>query len=285
MIIADAVRSSDALDTKPSRFVSIMFIGDIVGRPGRRAVAQKLDSWAAKYRPELIIANVENAAGGSGLTIDAYKELDDAGVDVFTSGNHIWAKKDVFKLFGSGKRLVRPANFPKRTPGSGCGVFRGRTGHEIGVINLMGRVFMDPHLLAGSPFDSVETALAEVGRRTHVSIVDFHAEATSEKQAMGWYLNGRVSAVIGTHTHVQTADEKVLPGGTAYISDAGMTGPTDSVIGMSKKIIIEKLLTGVSRRYEVARAGEVEMNGVLVKVRYSNGRALSIERLQEVWQL
>lgn len=263
--------------------ITVLFIGDVVGRPGRRALMERLPAILKKHRPELVIANIENAAGGSGLTVKSFNELDGIGIDVFTSGNHIWHKKEVFKILKKDRRVLRPLNYHKRAPGTGCGVFEGKNGHKIGVINLAGMAFMDTMLYGSSPFDAVETALAQVGAETHVSIVDIHAETTSEKQALAWYVNGRASAVIGTHTHVQTADERILPGGTAYISDAGMTGPIDSVIGMSRKIIIEKFLTGIPERFEVARSGPVIICGVAIKIRYGTGRALSIERLQEAW--
>ncbi len=269
---------------KKSNPFSVIFVGDIVGRPGRRAAATCLPRLIARWKPELVIANVENSAGGSGVTSETLKELDDCGCDVYTSGNHIWHKAEGLRLLESNPRLIRPANYPRRNPGRGCGVFTGRTGLKIGVMNLAGRIFMDPNQAAQSPFDAAETCLAEFGGQTHVSIVDIHAEATSEKVALGWYLNGRASAVLGTHTHVQTADERILPGGTAYITDAGMTGPVDSVIGMGKRAIIEKFLTGMPRRYEVARGGQLGFNAVLVKIYYGSGRAFSIERLQEVWQ-
>lgn len=271
-------------DFKKSAPISVLFIGDIVGRPGRRAVAARLPALLARHRPELVVANVENSAGGSGVTADGLKELDDAGCQVYTTGNHVWHKADGLKLLENNPRLLRPANYPRRNPGRGCGVFAGRTGLKIGVMNLAGRVFMDPSQASQSPFDAAESCLAEIGCETHTSIVDIHAEATSEKVALGWYLNGRASAVLGTHTHVQTADERVLPGGTAYITDAGMTGPVDSVIGMGKRAIIEKFLTGMPRRYEVARTGQLGLNAVLVKIYHGSGRAFSIERLQEVWQ-
>lgn len=263
---------------------SVLFIGDIVGRPGRRAVAARLPLLIARHKPELVIANVENSAGGSGVTSDTLKELDDCGCDVYTSGNHIWHKADGLRLLESNPRLLRPANFPRRNPGRGCGVFTGRTGLRVGVMNVAGRIFMDANQASESPFDAAETCLAEIGGETHVSIVDVHAEATSEKVALGWYLNGRTSAVLGTHTHVQTADERILPGGTAYITDVGMTGPADSVIGMGKTAIIQKFLTGMPRRFEVARTGPLGFNAVLVKIYHASGRAFSIERLQEVWQ-
>lgn len=269
---------------KRSNPITLIFIGDVVGRPGRRAAAARLPMLIARHKPELVIANVENVAGGTGVTSETLKEMDDCGCNVYTSGNHIWHKPEGLRMLDTHPRLLRPANYPRRNPGRGCGVFQGRSGLKIGVMNLAGRVFMDPSQANSSPFDAAETALAEIGCETHVSLVDIHAEATSEKVALGWYLNGRVSAVVGTHTHVQTADERVLPGGTAYITDVGMTGPVDSVIGMGKKAIIEKFLTGMPRRFEVARGGQLGFNAVLVKIYYSSGRAFHIERMQEVWQ-
>jgi 2',3'-cyclic-nucleotide 2'-phosphodiesterase len=274
--------SADAMRPRNAHPVTVLMVGDIVGKPGRRAIENVLPGWVARHKPDLVIANIENAAGGFGITNDTFRELDALGIDVYTSGNHIWQKKDGLRLLETHERILRPANYPRRTPGNGYGVFRGRNGRPIGVMNLSGRTFMDPHQTGTSPFDAAELALAEIGRETHVSIIDFHAEATSEKQALGWYLAGRVSAVLGTHTHVQTADEKILPSGTAYITDVGMTGPTDSVIGMGKKAIIEKFLTGMPRRYEVARTGPTIASGVVIRIYSSNGRAFHIERLQEV---
>ena len=272
------------LRPKSSDVVTALFIGDIVGRPGRKALAEIIPLWNKNYSPDIVIANIENAAGGSGITNDVMRELSGMSIDVFTSGNHIWQKRDALKILDSYDNVLRPANYPRRNPGKGWCVYKGRRGHLIGVINVSGRVFMDPHQVVDSPFDSAEVLLVKIGLETHITIVDIHAEATSEKKALGFYLNGRVTAVIGTHTHVQTADESILSGGTAFITDAGMTGPIDSIIGMSKKAVIEKFLTGMPRRFEVARSGKVCINGVLVKAYASNGRAFHIERLQEVWQ-
>lgn len=262
--------------------IRVIFIGDVVGKPGRDALAACLPRLLENCQPELVIANVENLAGGKGVSAKTVNELKAMGVDVFTSGNHVWENAESQRVVTEFESVLRPANFPRRNPGRGYGVFLGRTGKKIGVINLIGRVFMDPLQTVTSAFDVVEEALGVIGRETNVSVIDLHAEATSEKQAFGWYVNGRASAMFGTHTHVQTADEKVLPGGTAYITDAGMTGPVDSVIGIRKKDAIEKFLSGLPRRLEVDRTGRKELQGVVVEIDYNNGRAVSIERLQEV---
>lgn len=264
------------------RAVRLLFIGDIVGKPGRDGLARVLPRWIDERRPDLVVANLENSAGGFGVTSKAMRELAPLPIDLFTSGNHVWHKNDGFRFLTEDGRVLRPFNFPRRTPGRGWAVVETAGGIKIGVINLCGRSYMDPNLVAASPFDAVEEALALTGAETPIALVDFHAEATSEKQALGWYLNGRVSAVIGTHTHVQTADERILPGGTAFITDAGMTGPEDSVIGMAKKAVIEKFLTGMPRRFEVARGGPVRVSAVIVGINAANGRAMNIERLQEV---
>ncbi len=223
---------------------------------------------------DLCVVNGENAAGGFGINAQTAEELFAAGADVITSGNHVWNRKEAEELLLREPRLLRPANYPRGAPGKGLFVARTPAG-PVAVINLMGRVFMPP---VECPFREADRLIAGLGEEVRVIVVDFHAEATSEKAALGWHLDGRASAVIGTHTHVQTADERLLPRGTAYLSDVGMTGPADSVIGIKTSIVIEKFLTGVPRRMEVA-GGPGQLNGALVEVNPSTGRALSIARI------
>jgi len=254
----------------------ILFIGDIVGRPGREAVAEMLPSLMAETSPDLVIANGENAAGGMGITKETALEILQAQVDAITLGNHVWAKKDVYSFLDEERRLIRPANYPNGVPGRGWAVYNTGTGEAVGVINLCGRVFMD-HL--EDPFKAADKILETLAAHTNVIIVDVHAEATSEKAALAWYLDGRVAAVIGTHTHVQTADERILPGGTAYITDVGMTGPVDSVIGMKKELIISRFLTQMPSKFEVAE-GKTLLSAVVIDIDSSAGKATNIERLQ-----
>lgn len=241
--------------------MNILLIGDIVGEPGRNVLKRKLPVVVSEHDVDLVIANGENAAGGSGLTPEVAREILEAGVDVITSGNHIWSKKEIVPFLDSEPRILRPINYPPGTAGRGSGVFQSRNGYSVAVINAEGRVFSPVNL--DCPFRALDEVIGEVRRYTPVIVVDFHAEATSEKVAMGWYLDGRVTAVLGTHTHVQTADERVLPGGTAYITDAGMTGSWEGVIGVRKDIILKRFLTQLPARHEVAR-GRCQLNGVIV---------------------
>jgi len=253
----------------------ILFIGDIVGRPGRECVKRGLAALVDHYRLDAVVANVENAAGGFGVTREIGDELLDWGVDVMTSGNHIWDKKEAIDYIGTEPRLLRPANYPTGAPGNGSYVARTRNGRALGVINVMGRVFM---LNIDDPFASVLREIDAMRQRTRIVFVDFHAEATSEKLAMGWHLDGKVTAVIGTHTHVQTADERILPKGTAYLTDAGMTGPHDSIIGVEVEAALGKFLTAMPARFETATANP-RLNGVLLDADDETGRAKDIERL------
>lgn len=255
--------------------MKILFIGDIVGKPGRRAVAELVPSLIAEKKIDFVIANCENAAAGFGVTREIVEELYASRIDVLTSGNHIWNKKEALEFIGEYKNLLRPANYPSKTPGSGAVVFSTSQGESVGVLNLAGRIFMQP---SNCPFETAKNLIADLQTKTKIIIVDFHAEATSEKKALGWYLDGEVSAVLGTHTHVQTADDEVMPGGTAYISDAGMTGPFDSVIGVKKETIIERFLTNVPNKFDVAK-GDVRLQGVLLDINAQSGRANSIERI------
>jgi len=255
--------------------MQILFIGDIVGRPGRRAVRELLPGLVRERGIELVVANGENAAAGFGITRDTVDELLECGIHVLTTGNHVWDKREVLGFIDDYPNLLRPANYPEACPGIGHAVVQTAAAIPVAVVSLAGRVFMHP---ADCPFRVVKGLLAGLRQQTPVMIVDMHAEATSEKQAMGWFLDGEVSAVLGTHTHVQTADETIIPGGTAYISDVGMTGPHNSVIGIEKDMIVERFLTGMPCRFEVAR-GDVRLQGVVVDVDPQSGRARAIKRV------
>lgn len=254
----------------------ILFMGDIVGKPGRLAVARILPDLKKEHSPDFIIANGENAAGGIGITRDTAVEIFRAGVDAITLGNHVWAKRDVYTYLDQEPRIVRPANYPNGAPGRGWGVYPVRTGGSIGIVNLCGRVFMES---LENPFMVADDILGNLAGQTNVVLVDFHAEVTSEKAALGWHLDGRASAVVGTHTHVQTADEKILPAGTAYITDVGMTGPSDSVIGFKKELSLSRFLTLMPNRFETAD-GDMLLSAVLIDVDGVTGRATGIKRLQ-----
>lgn len=255
--------------------LEIVFIGDIIGRPGREAVAKTLDRLRREGAwPDLVIANVENSAGGFGLTREIYHEFLNMGIGVMTLGNHTWDKREIFDFIGESSHLVRPLNYPEGTPGRGYTVFE-VAGVSVGVINVMGRVFMHP---IDCPFRAADRAVMDLATETRVIVVDMHAEATAEKRGLAYHLDGRVSAVVGTHTHVQTADETILPGGTGYLTDAGMTGPRHSVIGMKAEQAVRKLTSGLPTRLEVAE-GPAQFNGVRLRVEVATGRAIAIERL------
>jgi 2',3'-cyclic-nucleotide 2'-phosphodiesterase len=253
----------------------LLFIGDLVGRPGRDLIRRGLAALVAHHRVDLVIANVENAAAGFGLTPNLADDLFDAGIHVMTGGNHTWDKKEIIPYFATQPRLLRPANLPPGAPGRGRCVTRAGNGVPVGVINIMGRVFMTA---IDDPFRVVLDELAAIRDEARLVLVDFHAEATSEKVAMGWHLDGRVTAMIGTHTHVQTADERVLPRGTAYLTDAGMTGPHDSVIGVDRGAIIQRFLTALPQRFETATENP-RLNAVLVTADEDTGRATEITRV------
>jgi metallophosphoesterase (TIGR00282 family) len=252
----------------------ILFIGDIFGRPGRDLVRRGLRPLVTLHEADLVVANVENAAGGFGITREIGDEILACGVDVMTSGNHVWDKKEALPYIGAEPRLLRPANYPAGAPGRGAFVARTADGRLAGIVNVMGRVFMQP---LDDPFAAVKREIDSMAPQVRVVIVDFHAEATSEKIAMGWFLDGKATAVIGTHTHVQTADERVLPGGTAYITDAGMTGPHDSIIGTEIQPALGRFLTGLPSRFEPA-TGNPRLNAVLVTADDASGRAVGVER-------
>jgi 2',3'-cyclic-nucleotide 2'-phosphodiesterase len=257
--------------------VRILYIGDIFGRPGRSIVKERLPGLLSEYAPDLVLANGENAAAGFGITPHLVDELLGLGIAVLTTGNHIWDRKEIFPYLAehADGPLLRPANYPLSVPGRGLYLGKTQAGLEYAVINLQGRVFMAP---TDCPFRTVDTLLESVPESVKIRFVDMHAEATSEKLAMGWYLNGRVTAMVGTHTHVPTADEMVLPGGTAYITDMGMTGPYESVIGVDKDAVIRKFLNQIPERFEVAK-GDVRLCGVLVEADTQTGQAISIERI------
>jgi metallophosphoesterase (TIGR00282 family) len=248
--------------------VLILVIGDLIGRPARKAISQLLPGLRQQYALELIIANAENVAGGIGITPDTAKELLESGADVLTSGNHIWAQKEIIPHLDSDMPILRPLNYPAGVPGRGYLIVKG-----VAVVNLMGRVFIGD---LDCPFRAMDQLLSKIKEK--IIIVDFHAEATSEKVAMGRYLDGRVSAVLGTHTHVGTIDARILPGGTAYVSDIGMTGPIDSVIGDDADAAIQRFLTQIPHRLGVGK-GKVAFNAIVVEVDDKTGRAKSIERI------
>ncbi|MBC7324372.1 MAG: TIGR00282 family metallophosphoesterase, partial [Moorella sp. (in: Bacteria)] len=253
-----------------------LMIGDVVGRPGRRAIRELLPPLLQEYRPDLVVANGENAAGGNGITADIAAELFAGGIDILTMGNHVWDKREAMTLLDENERIIRPANYPPGTPGRGYTMVNVKGELQVAVINLAGRVFLSP---LECPFRLGRSLAEEVGSLTRIIVVDFHAEATSEKVAMGWYLDGVVSAVIGTHTHIQTADARVLPQGTAFITDVGMTGPRDSVLGVKADLIIKKFLTQLPVRFEVA-GGAIQLEAVLLDIDPVTGRAAAIQRLQ-----
>jgi metallophosphoesterase (TIGR00282 family) len=256
--------------------MKLLFIGDIVGKHGRSLVRLGARALARVHAADVVIANGENAAAGAGITRDMANELFDAGVDVLTSGNHIWDRKEVLEFIGREPRLLRPANYPASAPGAGSWTGQTRGGLTVGVINLMGRVFLST---IDDPFEAALREIAKVrGAGARVIFVDFHAEVTSEKLALCWFLDGQVSAVVGTHTHVQTADERILPGGTACLTDVGMTGPHDGVIGMDRAAVIARFTTGMPVRFEPA-SGDPRLHAALISADAETGRATAIERL------
>jgi len=254
----------------------ILAVGDVVGRPGRRAVKELVPGLRDRLGVEFIVANAENAAGGSGITLDTARELLDAGCDVLTTGDHFFEKPEVKDIIANEPRVLRPANWSRHAPGRGWGVFESRAGAKVGVVNLIGRTFM--RFMVDNPFDVADDAIEALRKETPLIVVDYHAEATSEKIAMGRYLDGRSSAVVGTHTHVPTADAKVLPGGTAYLTDLGMTGPHDSVLGRDYEKVLVRLRTGVPSRFGVAKK-DVRLQGAVVTLDAETGRASGIERV------
>lgn len=258
--------------------MNILFIGDIFGNPGRHAVKKLLPEARNHYEVDLVIANCENSAGGKGVTEKIAEELFEAGCDLLTGGNHIFHQKDSLEFIDREPRLVRPINYPPGAPGRGSLLHHSTAGPTVGLINACGRTFMAVHY--DDPFRSIDAAVDQLRASTPLIILDFHAETTSEKVAMGWHLDGRVTAVLGTHTHIPTADERLLHKGTAYITDVGMTGPYDSVIGDDKHIILEALMTQRPKRFEVAPAREVFLSAVLIQANPATGEATSIARVR-----
>lgn len=257
--------------------VKLLFIGDIVAKPGREITRRALPELIRTHGIDLVIANVENAAGGNGITRDIAESLRDHGIQVMTTGNHVWDKKEALTYILDEPRLLRPANYPKGVPGRGHFLARTSQGIPIGVVNVMGRIFMNP---LDNPFDVVKNEIVAL-RTTEekcIILVDMHAEATSEKKAMGWHLDGKVTAVVGTHTHVQTADETILPQGTAYITDVGMTGPHDSIIGVNVKPALKRFIDGLPARFDAA-TGNPRLNAVVISADISTGHATAIERV------
>lgn len=258
--------------------MKLLFIGDIVGQPGRRAVKELLPKLRAQHTLDFVIANGENSAGGSGITPKTAEEIFAAGVDVITSGDHLWDQKEVMELLANEKRFLRPLNYPPGTSGQGSGIFESPNSKlKIAVLNLQGRTFMPP---LENPFLMAKAEVERLRQQTKIIFVDLHAEATSEKIALARMLDGQVSAVVGTHTHVQTADEQIFPGGTAYLSDAGFTGPHESVLGREIAPVIQRFLTNMPQRFEVAKE-RVLLQGAVIEINDATGRAIKIERVSE----
>ncbi|HLS34729.1 MAG TPA: TIGR00282 family metallophosphoesterase [Bacillota bacterium] len=254
--------------------MKILFIGDVYGSPGRSMLEQYLPTLKEKYKPNIVIVNGENAAGGRGITEKIYKQFLSLGVHVVTMGNHTWDQREIFEFVDDANFLIRPANFPSNNPGKGI-VYLNYNGKEVAVMNLQGRTFLSP---IEDPFAIVDELIMEAKKRTNIIFLDFHAEATSEKLAMGWYVDGRISAIVGTHTHVQTADERILPDGTGYITDVGMTGPYNGIIGVDKDIVIQRFKTNLPNKFKVAK-GPKQLNGVLFHINDETGEAESVERI------
>ncbi len=254
--------------------IKLLFLGDVIGKPGRQIVKSFLSRNVAIA--DIIVANVENAAHGFGTTQNNLQELKELGIKVFSGGNHTFDRKEVFEFIDQEPHFLRPANYPEGTPGKGFCLIELGDGLPVAVVNLIGRVFMEP---LQSPFLVADQLLAKIRETTNLIFVDFHAEATAEKVAMGWYLDGRVSAIVGTHTHVQTADERILPGGTAYLTDAGCCGPRDGVIGMDKESVFRRMVNQLPARFDVA-PGPAMLSGVLIGIERKSGKAISIERIR-----
>ncbi len=265
----------------PNSPLRVLFLGDVVGPPGLDVLRRYAIDWRRELNLDLFIVNGENLDHGSGITIKIAQELLRLGIDVVTSGDHIWKNKDFVKRMEEFPFIIRPANYPPRAPGKGYVIWAGADGTTVGIINLIGRVFMYP---MDCPFRKAEEILSEIKDKTHIIIVDFHAEATSEKIVMGYFLDGKVSAVLGTHTHIPTADARILKGGTAYITDVGMVGPMESVIGRKISAVLEKYIVGIPVRFPVA-GPPVWVNGVLLEIDKKSGKALSIQRWEQTIHL
>ncbi|MFC1898485.1 TIGR00282 family metallophosphoesterase [Candidatus Cloacimonadota bacterium] len=256
--------------------MNVLYLGDIVGKPGRNLVKKYLPDLKKEFDISVCIANGENVAQGRGITEKTANELFQSGVDVFTSGNHLWDKKESLNFIASETRIVKPLNYPEKAVGSKYYIFETAQNKKLAVVCLIGQVFLAP---ADSPYTTIDKILPEIAEQTPIILVDFHAEATAEKRAMGFYLDGKITVLIGSHTHIQTADEEILTNGTAYITDAGMTGPHDSVIGIDKSIILTKFTSGMPQRYDVASEG-LQINGVVVSIDDDTGKATNIIRIR-----
>ncbi|MCA9499584.1 MAG: TIGR00282 family metallophosphoesterase [Nitrospirales bacterium] len=256
--------------------MNVLFIGDIMGEPGRRVILKHLSKVIQEYQIDLVIGNGENAAGGFGITREVAEDLFDLGLSIITLGNHAWDKREALEYLQKEQRVIRPANYPDGVPGKGTCVVETIQGERLGILQLMGRVFMP---MVDCPFRVAERELAQLTTQTHCILVDMHAETTSEKMAMGYFLDGKVSAVLGTHTHVQTADEQILPQGTGYLTDVGMTGPVQSVIGMKPNLVIQKFLTQLPKRFEVATGPSV-LSAAVLNLHSSTGKTTHITRLR-----
>jgi metallophosphoesterase (TIGR00282 family) len=256
--------------------MDILFVGDVVGSPGRDMIKTYLPKLKAKFQPAITIINGENAAAGKGITEEIAKSFFELGAQAITLGNHTWDQKDIGEYLNRTKNMIRPANFPEGVPGQGYTIIKINQ-LKVGIINLQGRTFLPP---LDCPFTKADEIIDQILEETPIIFVDFHAEATSEKEAMGWYLDGKVSAVVGTHTHVQTADERILPDGTAYITDVGMTGPRNGILGMEKEAVLYRFLTAMPSRFEVKKDGPNQLNAVLVKVDPKTGEAKQIKRIR-----
>lgn len=255
--------------------MKILFIGDVVGSPGRKTLQQYLPPLKEEYRPTITVVNGENAAGGKGITEKIYRDFLSWGIQAITLGNHAWNQREIFSFIDEAKYLVRPANFPENNPGKGM-TFLNINGEKVALINLQGRTFMQP---IDDPFAKVDELITRAKKETNIIFIDFHAEATSEKQALAWYVDGRVSAVVGTHTHVQTADDRILPGGTGYLTDVGMTGPYDSIIGVEKEAVLTRFTSNLPARFEVDKSGRTQLNGVFIQMDSQTGKTTKIERI------
>jgi metallophosphoesterase (TIGR00282 family) len=255
--------------------VNILLIGDIVGKPGRRALKNILPGLQKKYKIEFTVANAENAAGGKGISKEVFAEIIGAGVDVMTMGNHVWDNREIFNFIDDEARIIRPANYPGECPGQGYHIYTAGFNKKIAVINISGRVFLDP---LDCPFQVTQEIIGQIKNKADIIIIDLHAEATSEKLAFAYYFDGSVNAVLGTHTHIQTADERILSGGTAYITDLGMTGPVDSILGMDKDLVIKRFVTQRPVRFEVAK-GPAQLQGVVLSFDDNTNRVTEIERI------
>lgn len=256
--------------------MELLFIGDVVGSIGRDMITEYLPQLKKTYRPTVTVINGENAAAGRGITEKIYKQFLEQGANAVTLGNHAWDNRDIFEFIDNAKYLVRPANFPEETtPGTGL-VFIKSNQLEVAVINMQGRVFMSD---LDDPFRKMDELIEEASKRTNIIFVDFHAETTSEKQAMGWYVDGRVTAIVGTHTHVQTSDNRILPQGTAYLTDVGMTGPYDGILGMDKEASLRRFLTAMPSRFEVPKTGRAVLSGCMISINDTTGQATKIERI------